>query len=89
MEMLSGKALFPGIKGVYDQLNKIWNVSEQILIVMLRSLALYIYIYVYIYDFIVISYLCRLSRFWAHPLRAPGLECHPTQSISHVSIFNN
>ena len=28
VEMLSGKPLFPGIKGVYDQLNKIWNVSE-------------------------------------------------------------
>ena len=80
VEMLSGKALFPGIKGVYDQLNKIWNVSEQILIVLLRSPALYIYIY-------MISYLCRLSRFWAHPLRAPGLEYHPTQSISHVSYI--
>lgn len=29
VEMLSGKPLFPGIKGVYDQLNKIWNVSEK------------------------------------------------------------
>jgi len=26
VEMLTGKPLFPGIKGVYDQLNKIWTV---------------------------------------------------------------
>lgn len=26
VEMLTGKPLFPGIKGVYDQLNKIWGV---------------------------------------------------------------
>lgn len=26
VEMLSGKPLFPGIKGVYDQLNKIWTI---------------------------------------------------------------
>ncbi len=28
IEMLTGKPLFPGIKGVYDQLNKIWSVSD-------------------------------------------------------------
>ncbi len=27
IEMLTGKPLFPGIKGVSDQLNKIWSVS--------------------------------------------------------------
>ena len=27
VEMLTGKPLFPGIKGVYDQLNRIWAVS--------------------------------------------------------------
>ena len=27
VEMLTGKPLFPGIKGVPDQLNKIWGVS--------------------------------------------------------------
>ena len=37
VEMLSGKPLFPGIKGVYDQLNKIWNVSEMCLYNYYRS----------------------------------------------------
>lgn len=27
VEMLTGKPLFPGLKGVYDQLNRIWGVS--------------------------------------------------------------
>ena len=34
VEMLTGKPLFPGIKGVFDQLNKIWNVRFLLLLIV-------------------------------------------------------
>ena len=86
VEMLSGKPLFPGIKGVYDQLNKIWNVSETCgLHVHVRAFSSELTKLLDCHFIIILSFLFMLFRFWAHPLRARGLVSPATQSTSHVS----